>query len=306
MQNYLFTPLPATEHIFSYEGAVQAHLKTLGLSLLFFMGFNYFATSVFKYWSPDFYAKHREDTKKQQAVVAMIISCVHHVITCVTAVYTLFIMPPQDPPMRFLFSPNKQNLDYYPITSQQCMFTLAYLVYDLFLQTIVIEDFSQLGYQQHFHHVFASTILVVGCLGGMHQPKLMVVVLMCELSTIFLHIREIKGKTTWKGIFATLNTGIFFICYTLVRVVLFPFAIYAHFKLATLYDFSKTSWFHQFSYWFNLGCFFLIYMLNMFWYKIILKSVKNMIFKKPVDGFQKYEDEKNKLTSDDSAAENKI
>lgn len=140
------------------------------------------------------------------------------------------------------------------------------------------------------------------------MPKLNVIVLLCELSTIFLHIREIKDKATWKGLFATLNTGIFFICYTMVRVVLFPFAIYAHFKLATLYEFNKTSSFHQFTYWFTLVFFFLIYMLNMFWYKIILKSVIKMVFPKPSDGFQKFngntEDDRNKVTSEDS--DNKI
>lgn len=93
-------------------------MKTFVISIVFFIAINYLAKSVIlKYWQPIFYEKHRGDDKKQQATVAMIISIVHHIFTTITAVYCLFIMPPQDLAMRMIYRPIKQNLDYYPITS---------------------------------------------------------------------------------------------------------------------------------------------------------------------------------------------
>ena len=96
--------------------------------------------------------------------------------------------------MSVLISPTKENLDYYPFTSIATMFTIAYMIFDFSTQTFWLKDFSPLGKQHMCHHILATYIGLSGCIAGQHMPKLFVAALICELSSVFLFIREINGK----------------------------------------------------------------------------------------------------------------
>lgn len=93
-------------------------MKTFVISLLFFLSLNYLVMGLLnRIWKPDFYTKHGDDHTRKTGVVAMIISIIHHVIVSVAAIYTLFVLPPQSPPMSMIYSPNVKALEYYPFNS---------------------------------------------------------------------------------------------------------------------------------------------------------------------------------------------
>jgi hypothetical protein len=78
----------------------------------------------------------------------------------------LFVMPPQDRFLQFLVSPTAQNLDYYPMTTHAAMFSMGYLIMDLFAQAFYIKDFSAVGIQSQIHHLMAILILSLGLAHG--------------------------------------------------------------------------------------------------------------------------------------------
>lgn len=143
----------------------------------------------------------------------------------------------------------------------------------------MVQASSALAMQEYFHHGVVTSILFLGLLGGMHMPKLIVVVLLCEFSTIFLHIREMHGKYEWKGLVSNINSVVFFLTFTVVRPILFPLAILSHIKMGQLYNFSEMSLKHKAIYWVDLLLFISLFALNLFWYLLILKGLVKL-FKK--------------------------
>ena len=103
---YLFTPYPHTEHIFSYPGAVPAHLKALAVSTISFFVLYYVVDYLLrKVWKPVFYTKYEDDLSKKLRAALWIVASIHHVIIVLIAIYSLFIMPPQTPPLALLWNP---------------------------------------------------------------------------------------------------------------------------------------------------------------------------------------------------------
>ena len=158
------------------------------------------------------------------------------------------------------------------------MFTVGFMIFDFITNCFWLKDFTPLGKQYIAHHFIASLIVIMSSISGEHCPKLVVVTLLCEISGIFLMIRDVMGKNSWTGFWSHLNMGLFFVSYTLVRMVMFPFCIYSHIKLSTLYDFDNHTLFHRVSFWVTLILFICIYLLNVFWYSIILRTVSRVLF----------------------------
>ena len=191
--------------------------------------------------------------------------------------YVLFFMPPQDSPLQLLVSPTSENLFYYPVTSIACVTTLGYLFVDLLVQVVLLKDTSPLGKQNIVHHLLTSVIIILCLLSGQDLPKLVNVALLCEVSGFFMHLREIKGKHTWKGVGFTINSVLFFLSFTLVRVLLFPLLIVSHVKCKQVYNFEAMSTFHRASYWVLLISFCSIYALNLFWYYLIWRTALRLL-----------------------------
>merc|ERR1712194_371237 len=98
----------------------------------------------------------------------------------------------------------------------------AYWCMDFINYTLVLKDWSPTANQMRIHHVIG----VFNCFSGVHITaiaKIGHLALICEASNIFLNIRDLMDKNTWSGIWATLNNLMFFLSYTLTRVILFPF-----------------------------------------------------------------------------------
>jgi hypothetical protein len=162
----------------------------------------------------------------------MMTANIHHVVVTWAGIYTLFFMPPQTPIMALLISPTKENLTYYPLNSQMMMFIIAYMVFDFLVQMFIVKNNTPLGKQYYVHHVVVCFIAILALLMGMAMPKLFQLSMLCELSTLFINLRDIIGKKEWKGFLANVNAVCFIVTFTLIRVLMFTILIYSHFKLA--------------------------------------------------------------------------
>ena len=115
------------------------------------------------------------------------------------------------------------------------MFSFGYLTFDLVMQLFFYQDFSPLGIQNIVHHFVSYVCYFAAMRGGRTMPLLTHLAMICEVSQVFLNIRNTIGKES-TGLFPLINNLVFFITYTLFRVVLFPWLIVCHFKSAKLYD----------------------------------------------------------------------
>ena len=194
-----------------------------------------------------------------------------------------------DRPFGVLLFDEKCLRTYKPIFSHVVVFSFAYLVNDGFMQIFFYQDFSLLGQQNIVHHFVSFVCYFCALKGGHSMPMLTHVAMTCELSQIFLNIRNVIGKES-TGLFPLINNLVFFFTYTLFRVILFPWLILAGYQSGKLYDLwntnqpleatsgdhqiiKRTSLFHQIC-WVTLLFFFVIvYILNLFWYSLIVRGV---------------------------------
>jgi hypothetical protein len=142
-------------------------LSTIFFFLMYFVIF----AILSRIWKPEFFKKHDGVDLSQWKIGIQFTALFHHFAIVAVAIYVIFIMPPQSPPLSLLISPTKANLDYYPITSIAGMFTIGYMIFDFFTLVVWLKDFSPLGKQHMGHHVLSIYIVVVGCIAGEHMPK---------------------------------------------------------------------------------------------------------------------------------------
>jgi hypothetical protein len=60
--------------------------------------------------------------------------------------------------------------------------------------------------------------------------------MICELSQIFLNIRNILGKNN-NSLIASINKVLFFVSYTFLRIIGFPYLIWVYYESTKLYSF---------------------------------------------------------------------
>ena len=97
-----------------------------------------------------------------------------------------------------------------------------------------------------------------------------------EFSNIFLNIRTILGKDA-KGTIPAVNSICFFISYTICRIIYLPMVAYPFFYATTFYDFGKTSLYHKVAFMIVFIFYIMIYLLNLYWYKFILKGLVKLL-----------------------------
>ena len=73
--------------------------------------------------------------------------------------------------------------------------------------------------------------------GGHAMPIIAQVTFLCEISMIHYNIRTLLGKDA-PGLLALLNSIMFFVTYTIFRMIMWPFFMYALYKSKDQYNFS--------------------------------------------------------------------
>ena len=64
--------------------------------------------------------------------------------------------------------------------------------------------------------------------------------MICELSQIFLNIRNILGKKN-TSLISSINKILFFVSYTILRVIGFPYLLWIYFQTLNFYNFWNTT-----------------------------------------------------------------
>ena len=106
------------------------------------------------------------------------------------------------------------------------LFTMGYLVIDYGQFRFLFPELNKVQKQFLWHHIIAFTGFGACLVSGFGLPGMASATLLCELSTIFLNIKETFAKENRGSALAIANNLAFFLSYTVFRMFLFPFMIY--------------------------------------------------------------------------------
>merc|ERR1719327_303540 len=109
------------------------------------------------------------------------------------------------------------------------------------------------------------------------MPALSQTVMLCELSSVHLIVRDLLGRKS-NGSLATTNSIMLFISFTLFRTLYFPLQINGHFSTAKYYALFKMSYIHITAWIISPIIFFMVFALNCWWYQFLLKGLYKMIY----------------------------
>ena len=160
--------------------------------------------------------------------VANVSRQVHFTLSSVFSLYAMFIL--EEDYKRWLFAPTKREMVYYRFNSYSVTFTIAYWFHDFYFIGFVRAENTKTDIQLLYHHAIGSMLLLFCILTGGIITKVAHFTLTCEISNVFITHRDIMGKHDWKGTAANICNMLFFLTYTIFRVMLFPVIIYTTVK----------------------------------------------------------------------------
>ena len=144
----------------------------------------------------------------------------HHIIQAYFA--TLNVLTLCDVPAGQFLCDEQCLLSYKPFVSHSIMFSLAYFIIEIVELKYYFKDTTKVGLQILVHHYLCIAVFVICLTGGYDLPAISQTVMLCEISNVFLNFRDsILGKDA-TGILPTVNNLLFFVTFTLFRVLYFP------------------------------------------------------------------------------------
>ena len=97
--------------------------------------------------------------------------------------------------------------------------------------------------------------------------------LICEISSIFLNYRSLLfSKDSAEGFIPLLNRFLFFLTYSIFRMGLLPYGTFKMFK-NIYYVWDRMSTVACCFYIFMLSEYIMIFILNIFWYRLVIRGV---------------------------------
>ena len=99
---------------------------------------------------------------------------------------------------------------------------------------------------------------------------------LAEISTLFLNYRSMYTKQELNEPMGQFVSIMFFITYTIFRMVNWPFIIYLLIKTVSM-NWVVFSVYEKFWSWFLIILFGSLYILNIYWYALILKGLFKLI-----------------------------
>lgn len=74
------------------------------------------------------------------------------------------------------------------------IFTASYLSYDFVIQKFYVKGEDDISKQMLWHHFFGVSTILLGNIGGYAQTGLIALMLLVEMSTVFLNYRSMYNK----------------------------------------------------------------------------------------------------------------
>jgi len=108
---------------------------------------------------------------------------------------------------------------------------------------------------------------------GFGAPGIGNLTLICEISSIFLNYRTLLfSRDDAEGYIPLLNRFLFFLTYTIFRMCIFPYGTYKMF-VNIYYAWDLMSLTARAMYIFMLSEYILMFLLNIFWYRLVIRGV---------------------------------
>ena len=105
------------------------------------------------------------------------------------------------------------------------MIANGYFTADLLICHYLVRDPSPLSKLTKIHHVGCITGYFAVCFVGYATPGIGTLLLLCEISTIFMNYRMMIPKENMANTWPMLNQLAFFTCYTIFRIINFPYGL---------------------------------------------------------------------------------
>lgn len=152
---------------------------------------------------------------------------------------------------------------------------MGYTLFDFILITFCIKKRTRIIKQTIFHHIVLIVGFTSALIAGFYGPGTAACALFCETSSIFYCINELIAGKKYNRL-ELANQLCFFICYTLFRIVLFPYVFYLCIKYTIIF-LPHLSVIRVLCIIIAVVNFFLVTVLNFYWYTIILKKLYKLI-----------------------------
>ena len=165
-------------------------------------------------------------------------------------------------------------------------FICDYVILKYFIKAEMSDPKAKLSY---VHHVMGIFSLFLAVYGGYALPAVGNIAMLSEISTIFLNYRDMyqkeeRGQTALYRV----NFFIFVLTFTVFRIFLFPYCIYLAGKDIQL-TWEYLTMVRKLSIVLMIAFFAIIFVINLFWYKIILSVFKKNMSPSKTDDEDNYE-----------------
>lgn len=157
------------------------------------------------------------------------------------------------------------------------LFTMGYLAYDFYAVVFYMESKGAKLNEAIFHHVVGITGLCSALVLGYSGPAVGNITMLTEMSTFFLNYREMYSiQEIRTELMPQVCQVIFFILFFFIRMFGFPFATY---RLMTLgyYIWDRVGTFRKICWALTTFLYFIMYLLNLYWFNLILQGMGKML-----------------------------
>ena len=154
--------------------------------------------------------------------------------------------------------------------------TSGYLSYDYILYRFFMNQKDPLNQQTMWHHIIGVSGLFCGLYTGYGIPSIANVALLCEISTIFLNYRTMYSKDELNLPVPLVNQILFFISFTVIRVLIFPI-LSAMLTITAYTTWDRLDSVEKVTATITVVFFWLMLALNFYWYSLIVKGLKKLL-----------------------------
>lgn len=112
--------------------------------------------------------------------------------------------------------------------------SMAFMFVELYILKFQIQKPNKLQKQTICHHIIAITGFFMSMVAGYGFPGLSSAALLCEVSSVFLYMKDMFNKETRNTAPGQIVQILFFICYTFLRVLMFPYLTYVSITMGIL------------------------------------------------------------------------
>lgn len=152
-------------------------------------------------------------------------------------------------------------------------FAIGYCISGLIILHFGFEKKTKLTKQMEWHHLILISGFVAGLIAGYGYPGNMCCVMLSEISSIFLNIKEMFPKDCRTTCLGQTNQLAFFLTFTVFRMITFPFLV-MRCGIIMVTTFHVVSPIRKFFLVFAFVQALNILFLNLFWYVLVLKGLK--------------------------------